>query len=81
MSKVFDKKIVPLINTKFNILNTNLNKRLDVIEIKLTKSIRGLPVTEENNKFLIILTFTKLNTQVTSSTSSHSSLFYAPSTN
>jgi len=28
----------------FDVLNTNLNKRLDVIEIKLSKSIEDLPI-------------------------------------
>ena len=81
MSKVFNKKIVPLINTKFDVLNINLNKRLDAFEIKLLKSIRGLPIIKENNISSIFLTSTKLNTQVTPLTSSHSSLCYTPYTN
>ena len=62
MSEVFDKKIAPLVNAKFDVLSTNLNKRLDAIEIELAKSIGGLPVIEENNVFSIILTSLKLNT-------------------
>ena len=81
MSEVFDKKIALLINTKFDALNTNLNKRLDIIKIKLLKSIGDLPIIEENNTSSIILTSIKLNTQVTSSTSSHSSLSYTPYAN